>query len=298
MSDITILPNPFKMLDLEREKRMKVTDNKCNSCEDKIKEGFNTLKKNKTITEGMNNQTNEIWLFVGVLSGVSIILFYLGVFQFRSIEGITQYSSNIKVTAVQHFIHLLVFIGFAYMSLLLDLKKNNEDKYEKVNTFWAHPNVWIPIVAGLLMFILKILSGPSRQLGLTGYFENTIGHFIFWTSTYSDGGLNKWIRSDNFEALAIHNNELTNNFNPLMSIFNLENFKEKIEGMQIENENDDQINSSDFFVSLKHSDGDKTKEEFVNFIKDKVIIKRVSGEVTLLVITTLISTGILKSMYH
>ena len=53
MSDIPILPNPFKMLDLEREKKMKLTDDKCNSCNDEQKEGFNNLKKDKPIVEGL-----------------------------------------------------------------------------------------------------------------------------------------------------------------------------------------------------------------------------------------------------
>jgi hypothetical protein len=296
MPDIPILPNPFKMLDLEREKRMKVTDNKCNSCEDKIKEGFNTLKKNKTITEGMN-QDNDIWLFVSVLSGVSIILLLSGAFRIGSLVRITS-SLKVKVPTMQYLLHLLVFIGFAYISLLLDQKNNNEDKYDKVNAVLFRPYIWMPIMVGFVMFVVKLLSENFSKPGLIDYFENTVGHFIFWTTTFNDGGLNKWIRSDNFEALATHNKELTNNFNPLMSIFNLENFEEKIEGMRIDDvEQDDKNNSSDFFIYLKHWDGDKTKLDFVNYIKDKVIIKRVTGEVALLIITTIMTTGILKSIY-
>ena len=56
--------------------------------------------------------------------------------------------------------------------------------------------------------------------------------------------------------------------------------------------------SSDFYVTLDHEDGQKTKEDFINYIKDKVIKKRAFGEVTLLILTTLISTGILQSVYH
>ena len=50
---------------------------------------------------------------------------------------------------------------------------------------------------------------------------------------------------------------------------------------------------SEFFVTRKNG-----TDDFINYIKKQVIMKRAFGEVTLLIITTLISTGILQSVYH
>ena len=60
----------------------------------------------------------------------------------------------------------------------------------------------------------------------------------------------------------------------------------------------DENNTSDFFVTLVHKDETQTKDDFINYIKEQVIMKRAYGEVTLLIITTLISTCIMKSVYH
>ena len=118
----------------------------------------------------------------------------------------------------------------------------------------------------------------------------------------SGAGLNKWIRSDNFETL-INNGDgkVTKDFNPLMSIFNLNNYIDIIDEMRFEDGTAkvvDENNTSDFFVTLVHKDETQTKDDFINYIKEQVIMKRAYGEVTLLIITTLISTGILQSVYH
>ena len=74
MSDIPILPNPFKMLDLEREKKMKSMDNKCNSCDDNKKEGFNNLKKDNPIIEGMEQDEEGKWFAVVMFVGALIMV--------------------------------------------------------------------------------------------------------------------------------------------------------------------------------------------------------------------------------
>jgi len=109
------------------------------------------------------------------------------------------------------------------------------------------------------------------------------------------------VGGDNFETL-INNGDgkVTKDFNPLMSIFNLNNYEETIGKMRFENvaTNTETENTSDFFVTLNHKDKTQTKDDFINYIKEQVIMKRAYGEVTLLIITTLISTGILQSVYH
>jgi hypothetical protein len=308
MSDMPILPNPFKILDLERKKRIKATDNKCNKCDDTKKEGFNNLKKDNPIIEGMTT-TSQNWWFIGTLSMLSIVILVMCVKLHLPYESLN-YSKPNNVGR-KNIRYLGLFITFAFTSLLLHTNNftlpgkfiNNaflrggweiEDKFTVINKKLFLPWLWIPIIVGFIMF------GSLFLPALVGYFENTVGHFICWIFTLQHGGLNKWMRSDNFEALTMYNDEVTTNFNPLMSLFNLENYDSIIDkDVRIDNMNkDDNNNKSDFFVSLDHKDGKKTLEDFKKYIYNNVIIKRVSGEVTLLVITSLISAGILKSVYN
>jgi len=262
MSDIPILPNPFKMLDLEREKKIKLTDDKCNSCNDERKKSFNNLKKDKPIVEGFELEKHEEnGLFAGLLIFSCAVVFISSI----KIEWITK--EIIKA---------------------LTLHTRDDDTY-----------AWIPLVVGVIMFLLRFVKVTENVPALIGYFENTVGHFMFLIFN-SGSGLNDWIRSDNFETL-INNGDgkVTKNYNPLMSIFNLNNYEDIINQMRFENADDESNeNVSDFFVTLEHENGKKTKEDFNNYIKKKVIMKRAYGEVTLLILTTLISTGILKSVYY
>jgi len=302
MSDIPILPNPFKMLDLEREKKMKLMDNKCNSCDDEKKEGFNNLKKDKPIIEGMEQDEEGKWFGGALFGGALIMVLTIWViFRNKSKENIIAFYSEYYVK----FIMLVFFIVFALISLFLhtnDLGNNTE----RINNKLGRPYVWIPIVVGLIMFMLRFVNlGTGDVPALIGYFENTVGHIWFLVFSLFNEGLNKWIRSDNFETLTAKNGgSVTNDFNPLMSRFNLNNYDKIIKQMRFDNDtnkndtNKNKNESSDFFVTLNHEDGQKTKEDFINYIKEKVILKRAWGEVTLLILTTLISTGVLQSVYH
>lgn len=288
MSDIPILPNPFKMLDLEREKKMKLTDDKCNSCNDEKKEGFNNLKKDKPIVEGLElEQDEEGWLFAGALFAACVVVFIFIKMKWIPTDIIKNFGwAYFNINKKMMFGLLCVFIAFAYIALALHTR--DDGSY-----------AWIPLPVGVLMFLLRFVPGTDDVPALIGYFENTVGHFMFLIFN-SGAGLNKWIRSDNFETL-INNGDgkVTKDFNPLMSRFNLNNYIDIIDQMRFE-DGTDQVgeNTSDFFVTLEHEDKTQTKDDFINYIKEKVIMKRTYGEVTLLIITTLISTGILQSVYH
>jgi uncharacterized membrane protein YhaH (DUF805 family) len=330
MTDIPILPNPFKMLDLEREKKMKLMDDKCNSCDDDKKEGFkpanisagqippmisnetpfgrsvlnlkrfNNLKKDKPIIEGME-QTAEGLTFAGVLiCGALIMVLIIWVtFRNKSKENIIGFYSEYYVK----FIMLVFFIGFAFISLFLHTNDlgNTTNNAERINNELGLPYT-VPLFVGGIMYLLRVVPWTGDVPALIGYFENTVGHFWFLVYSLWNEGLNKWIRSDNFEALTTHNSDnATSDFNPLMSIINLNNYEEIIKQMRFDgdtNQNNENGDTSDFFVTLNHIDGQKTKEEFIEYIKKQVIMKRACGEVTLLILTTLISTGILQSVYH
>jgi len=283
MSDISILPNPFKMLDLEREKRIKVTTAKCNKCDDKKKEGFNNLNKDNQITEGLKaRNTTEYTSFFCVLSVISFVILGVGVTSEIPILIPQEFSTS---KPMWHFVGFICYLGFASMALYIP---GNAD-----NIFMQFG---IPFVVGLVVFCLRYFTG------LIGYFENTVGHFMCWIWTWRHGGLNKWIRSDNFEALVMHNDEVTINFNPLMSLFNLENYEKNTKLMRIEGAGGDNssntTNTSDFFLSIKHEYGKEIITDFQKYIKSLVILKRMSGEVTLLVITALLSVGIFESIHH
>jgi len=291
MSDIPILPNPFKMLDLEREKKMKLTDDKCNSCNDEKKEGFNNLKKDKPIVEGMGQDAENVWF-------ACILILLCGVVFISSINSewiITEIIKDFIFLKKSTIVVFIFFILFAYIALALHTRDNNDEIWEK--------KYWIPILVGLIMFLLRFVPGTDDVPALIGYFENTVGHFMFLIF-YSWAGLNKWIRSDNFETL-INNGDgkVTKDFNPLMSRFNLNNYEDIInKQMRFENERrligEEEKDVSEFFVTLEHENGTKKKDDFIKYIKEQVTMKRAFGEVTLLILTTLISTGILRSVYH
>ena len=304
MSDIPILPNPFKMLDLELEKKMKSMGDKCNSCDDNKKEGFNNLKKDNPIIEGMEQDEEGKW-FAGVMSAACVVVFIFIKMEWIPTDIIKNFGlAYFKTNKKSMFVVLCVFIAFAHISLFLHTK-DGDSKWYHFKKWNQEHKYWYPIVVGVIMFALRFIPGTDNVPALIGYFENTVGHFMFLIfNCYSGAGLNKWIRSDNFETLIANNSDnATIDFNPLMSRFNLNNYDDDnniINQMRFSNDtnNKNKNESSDFFVTLNHKDGQKTQEDFINYIKEQVILKRAWGEVTLLILTTLISTGVLQSMYH
>jgi positive regulator of sigma E activity len=301
MSSISDMPNPFKMLDLERQKKTKSIDGNCNECVDKNIEGM--------ASEIIIN--NRDILFVSTITFMSTLFIAICILgEWIPIEIITNFNViNVKWV----IIILMIFIAFSYIPLWFHRNKfgkNTDQQFVDKNDKLKHPYIWIPILVGFVMFLMRFIPGTSDTSALIGYFENTIGHFMFLIKSAYHGGMNNWIRSDNFEALTIKNGDrVSNNFNPLMSIFNLNNYEQIIKD-QMRTESEKIINEqtptksdnnfhyvSDFFISLEHNDGKKTKEDFIEYVKKETILKRVIGELTLLITTTLISTGLLKMVY-
>jgi len=312
MTDISILPNPFKMLDLEREKRLK-SDEKCNSCEDDKKEGFNNLKKDKPVVEGLTTKEGTITFFL-VLFGASLLAVfiinfsYLGVYKLckneleKNLEsglkdnlesetlettyGKEFISHLIRNNKSMHLKYLLAFVGFSAIAYCLNL----EDEVLK-----DYNNIGLIFGVGFIMYSLKFI--PA----IIEFFENTIGYALLhipWWLGNTPLDLNLWMQSDNFKGMVANNESVSINFNKLITLFNIENLGEKFSQIRMDKKDEvDKNNTSDFFVSFEEDKEDtKTQFKFFEYLLKMCIKKRAYGETSWLIITTLLTAGIFKSM--
>ena len=309
MTDISILPNPFKMLDLEREKRLK-SDEKCNSCEDDKKEGFNNLKKDKPVVEGLSTEFGSFISFFLVLLGSSglasfaINKTYLGVYKKckydleNKLESgnseetykeaykdafVEQLIGNNKLT---HLKNLLTFVGFSAIAYCLNL----EDEVLK-----DHKNKFLIVGVGFMMYALKFI--PA----IIEFFENTIGYALLhipWWLGNTPLNLNLYMQSDNFKGMVDNNEDVSINFNKLITLFNIENLGEKFSRIRMDKKDEvDKKNTSDFFVSFNANQNEpNTQFDFFEYLLKMCIKKRTYGETSWLIITTLLTAGIFKSM--
>lgn len=304
MTDISILPNPFKMLDLEREKRLQ-SDEKCNSCEDDKKEGFNNLKKDKPVVEGLTTQEGTITFF-SVLFGASLLAVfiinfsYLGVYKMCKNELETDLESGdlettygdkfithlIRNNKSMHLKYLLAFVGFSAIAYCLNL----EDEVLK-----DYNNIGLIFGVGFIMYSLKFI--PA----IIEFFENTIGYLLLHIPGWFGNtplNLNLWMQSDNFKGMVDKNEGVSINFNKLITLFNIENLGEKFSQIRMDKKDEtDKKNTSDFFVSFKEDkDVTTTQFDFFEYLLKMCIKKRAYGETSWLIITTLLTVGIFKSM--
>ena len=307
METISILPNPFKILEQQIAKKESLND-KCKNCDDNDvtsndvtsndvtsndvtgnkKEGFNNLNNKKTIIEGAGKADNSIswwWLFMSL--GVSIMYYAIRSMYFIDVslsydddnnKFIDNYMSELKKLNSKKFglyvIMFVLFIGLSFLGAFIAL---NQDEF---NEWWRKP---IPI--GFIMFIL------SLSKTIIEFFENTFGYLLI---SLTGLNLNMYMQSDNFQSI-INNNpkHVSINFNPLITLFNLENFAEKF--TQIRFDNNDKKGStstSDFFVSVEKDLNNRDK--FINHLYKYVLQKRAYGESTWLLLTTFFTIGILK----
>ncbi len=304
MTDISILPNPFKMLDLEREKRLK-SDEKCNSCEDDKKEGFNNLKKDKPVVEGLTTQEGTITFF-SVLFGASLLAVfiinfsYLGVYKMCKNDLETNLESGdlettygdefisylIRNNKSKHLIYLLAFVSFSAIAYCLNL----EDEVLK-----DYNNIGLIFGIGFIMYSLKFI--PA----IIEFFENTIGYLLLhipgW-GNWAPLNLNLLMQSDNFKGMVDNNEDVSINFNKLITLFNIENLGEKFSRIRMDKKDEvDKKNTSDFFVSFNANQNEpNTPFDFFEYLLKMCIKKRAYGETSWLIITTLLTAGIFKSM--
>ena len=311
METISILPNPFKILEQQIAKKESLND-KCKNCDDNDvtsndvtsndvtsndvtsndvtgnkKEGFNNLNNKKTIIEGAGKADNSIswwWLFMSL--GVSIMYYAIRSMYFIDVslsydddnnKFIDNYMSELKKLNSKKFglyvIMFVLFIGLSFLGAFIAL---NQDEF---NEWWRKP---IPI--GFIMFIL------SLSKTIIEFFENTFGYLLI---SLTGLNLNMYMQSDNFQSSANNNSDTVSiNFNPLITLFNLENFAEKFTQIRVDKGDSKSTSTTDFFISRDMET--QQPQQFISHLYDYVLKKRVLGESIWLLLTTFFTIGILK----
>jgi hypothetical protein len=179
-------------------------------------------------------------------------------------------SNNKKL--LNHKWVLMVFLGFAYMALLLN--------YENIK----EPTKWtIASIVGATVFILKFI--PS----IISFFENVFGYFFM--NIFGRININMSLQNDKFK-----DGEANIKLNQLMTIFDVENLGKKFNQIGINGE--PSKNDGTLFVTFNENaskDNRKTSTfEFFEGLLNASILKRAIGNTSMLLLTTFISIGMLK----
>ena len=297
MENISILPNPFKILEQQIAKKESL-NNKCSSCvenesnkDENNEDGFTNLKGSQSIKEGFKeDDKSQPWWFIMVAIAVSIFYGIIsttiikipnfdeltkdGVENNKIISNYKNYfqinNSSIKMNGIA----LVLFLLMSYLGGLIAIEPENK--------------MGFVVLIGFIMFVL------SKSTAIIDFFENTFGYLFLIISGLN---LNMYMRSDNFESIINqHPENASISFNPLITLFNMENFAEKFKQIRFINdpnaENKDKP-SSDFFAYFE-KDQDQTKGSFFKYLLEKVKQKRIIGNSIWLLLTTFFTIGIMK----
>ena len=297
METISILPNPFKILEQQIAKKESL-NNKCNSCvenesnkDENREEGFSKLKGSETIKEGFkeDDKAQPWWfillaIFVSIAYGM-IITPIIKIPNFEDIKGDENGSNNdiIKSNYKNYLsennsgkkMNVIAFIAFCLMSSL-----------GSIIAIELENKMGFVVLIGFIMFVL------SKSTAIIDFFENTFGYLFLIISGLN---LNTYMRSDNFESIINQNSENASiSFNPLITLFNMENFAEKFTQIRFIDDTKDKDKdkpSSDFFAYYEPGE---SKDTFFNYLLEKVKQKRIVGNSIWLLLTTFFTIGILK----
>ena len=190
----------------------------------------------------------------------------------------TKLKENKLINYAYASIPLIFFIGFSILGAFIA-----SDKYEYNEWLWK------PFIIGFIMFVL------SKSTAIIDFFENTFGYLLIspWLN------LNMYMKSDNFQSTIDENpNNVSINFNPLITLFNVENLAEKFTQIRfIDNKDKDMKDkdkpSSDFFAYYEPGEN---KSSFFNYLLKKVNQKRIVGNSIWLLLTTFFTIGIMKGL--
>lgn len=290
MENNPILPNPFKILEEQIAKKESL-NNKCNDCvendKDEKEDRFINLKGSQSIKEGFKSDKKlDWWWFILLAIAVSILYGMISttIIKIPNFEDIkdddnTKMISNYKNALFENNsskkINGIAFSAFLLMSYLGGLIAiEHENKMGFV------------VLIGFIMFVL------SKSTAIIDFFENTFGYLFLIIFKLN---LNMYMRSDNFESIINQNPENASiSFNPLITLFNMENFAEKFTQIRFiddpEDKNKDKP-SSDFFAYFEPG---KSKGTFFKYLLEKVKQKRIIGNSIWLLLTTFFTIGIMK----
>ena len=290
MENISILPNPFKILEEQIAKKESL-NNKCNSCvenesnkDENNEDGFTNLKGSQSIKEGFNSdeKPKPWWLIplIGVPIYGMLSIRLIKIPKFENIQGDGTPNNIID----------------GYKKLL-----SENDSSKKMNSFACFAFVLMSYLGGVIAIEHKnkmgfvvligfIMFGLSKSTAIIDFFENTFGYLFLIISGLN---LNMYMRSDNFESI-INKNPVSISFNPLITLFNIENFAEKFTHIRLIDDKTTDTNkqSSDFFAYYNHQG--ETKGSFFNYLLEKVKLKRIIGDSIWLLLTTFFTIGIMK----
>ena len=273
MNDVPILPNPFKLLDMQRDKQSNI--NKCTSCDDK-----DDYQEDKSeFIEGHELMiAPSSWTAMLLAVSVTIVGGFLWLFAWnasnmwnnRDMIDFIKYLNNNEtgdkdayqavLKSVTRMSRIMVFFialtAFFLGVFVLDLSDNK-------------------LASGVIIGVISILVLGLPQLAT--YFENTIGYFLI--TPFLD--LKMWMKSDNFDKLVkedFNNGSIASiNFNPLITLFSLENLPEAFEKMRFGTDENER-SRQDFFVALDAERGDmKERGDFFKYLFEYTLKKNIIG---------------------
>jgi|DEB0MinimDraft_4_1074332.scaffolds.fasta_scaffold38763_2 hypothetical protein len=174
---------------------------------------------------------------------------------------------------------LMLFFGFSYMALLV----NQEDVTLKESSKWT-----VASIVGASVFILKF--APSVIV----FFENSFGYFF--VNLFSSLNLTLSLQNKSFK-----DNTTTIELNQLLTLFDVENLGKKFNQIGIISNDSNPVNDGTLLAVFNIDDetndvsNDGKIYELFEHLLNASIMKRVIGETTMLIFTTLITISILKN---
>ena len=293
MENISILPNPFKILEQQIAKKESL-NNKCNSCVEnesekdaKNENSFSNLKGSQSIKEGFKeDDKSESWGFILLAIFASIVYGRINttIIKMPNFEDIKDANNTGMISKYKKYlfennsskkmngIALFFFLSMAACGGFIAIEPENK--------------MGFVVLIGFIMFVL------SKSTAIIDFFENTFGYLFLIISGLN---LNMYMRSDNFESIINqHPENASISFNPLITLFNMENFAEKFTQIRFiddpKTENKDKP-SSDFFAYFEPGE---SKDTFFKYLLEKVKQKRIIGNSIWLLLTTFFTIGIMK----
>ena len=292
MENISILPNPFKILEQQIAKKESL-NNKCNSCVEnesekdaKNENSFSNLKGSQSIKEGFKeDDKSESWGFILLAIFASIVYGMINttIIKMPNFEDIKDDDNTKMISKYKEYLSennsskkmnlfVLLFIGMSYLGALIAIEHENK--------------------MGFVVLIGSIMFGLSKSTAIIDFFENTFGYLFLIISGLN---LNMYMRSDNFESIINqHPENASISFNPLITLFNMENFAEKFTQIRFIDDSKDKNkdkSSSDFFAYFEPGE---SKDTFFKYLLEKVKQKRIIGNSIWLLLTTFFTIGIMK----